>query len=112
MGPENSGHPLVAYIDGDGQPVKIGQPLPEITMDYSAADAAEGMGNMAAAINDVTITKAYRAPDWWLKWTEADGLLCVAFFSTCLGKPLLAIEKKSSAGRRFPAWSTTWTPRI
>ena len=46
----------------------------------------------------VTITKAYRAPDWWLKWTDADGLLCVAFFSTCLGKPLLAIEKKEFGG--------------
>ena len=59
----------------------------------------------------VTITKAYRTPDWWLKWTDADGLLCVAFFSTCMGKPLLSIKKRSSAGRRFPAWSTTWTPR-
>ena len=46
----------------------------------------------------VTITKAHRAPDWWLKWTDADGLLCVAFFSTCLGKPLLAIEKKEFGG--------------
>ena len=36
----------------------------------------------------VTITKAYRTPDWWLKWTDADGLLCVAFFSTCMGKAL------------------------
>ena len=46
----------------------------------------------------VTITKAHRAPDWWLKWTDADGLMCVAFFSTCLGKPLLAIEKKEFGG--------------
>ena len=34
MGPENSGGPFVAYIDG--QPVEIGQDLPEITPDYSA----------------------------------------------------------------------------
>ena len=39
----------------------------------------------------VTITKAYRAPDWWLKWTDADGLLCVAFFSTCTGKAMLSM---------------------
>lgn len=38
----------------------------------------------------VTITKAYRAPDWWLKWTDADGLLCVAFFSTCMGKAMVS----------------------
>ena len=46
----------------------------------------------------VTITKAYRAPDWWLKWTDADGLLCVAFFSTCMGKALLSIDKKEFCG--------------
>ena len=46
----------------------------------------------------VTITKAYRVPGWWLKWTDADGLLCMAFFSTCMGKPLLAIEKKEFCG--------------
>lgn len=43
----------------------------------------------------VTITKAYRTPDWWLKWTDADGLLCVAFFSTCMGK---AKEKPPAPG--------------
>ena len=48
----------------------------------------------------VTIKTAHRAPDWWLKWTDADGLLCVAFFSTCLGKPLLSIEKKEFGGPR------------
>lgn len=46
----------------------------------------------------VTITKAYRTPDWWLKWTDTDGLLCKAFFSTCWGEPLLAIEKKVFGG--------------
>ena len=46
----------------------------------------------------VTITKAYRTPDWWLKWTDADGLLCVAFFSTCMGKALLSIDKKEFCG--------------
>lgn len=46
----------------------------------------------------VRLTKAYRTPDWWLKWTDADGLLCVAFFSTCMGKALLSIEKKEFCG--------------
>ncbi len=46
----------------------------------------------------VTITKAHRTPAWWLKWTDADGLLCVAFLATCLGKPLLSIEKKEFGG--------------
>ena len=49
-------------------------------------------------MRQVTITKAYRSPDWWLKWTDADGLLCMAFFATCLGKPLLSIEKKEFCG--------------
>ena len=46
----------------------------------------------------VTITKAYRVPDWWLKWTDAGGLLCVAFFSTCMGKAMLSIDKKEFCG--------------
>ncbi len=49
-------------------------------------------------MRQVTATKAYRSPDWWLKWTDADGLLCVAFLATCLGKPLLSIEKKEFGG--------------
>ena len=32
------------------------------------------------------------------KWTDADGLLCVAFFSTCMGKALLSIDKKEFCG--------------
>lgn len=54
----------------------------------------------------VTITKAYRTPDWWLKWTDADGLLCVAFFSTCMGKALLKrgmVEKFTTAAERRAA---------
>ncbi len=59
MGPENSGGPFVAYIDG--QPVEIGQHLPEITPDYSAGgvsaeDAAEAVESMAAAMAGVSIT--------------------------------------------------------
>ena len=49
-------------------------------------------------MRQVTITKAYRVPGWWMKWTDADGLLCVAFFDTCMGKPLLSIEKKELCG--------------
>ena len=59
MGPENSGGPVVAYLDG--QPVEIGKPLPEITPDYSeggvsAEDAAEAMATMSKAWADVSIT--------------------------------------------------------
>ena len=59
MGPENSGGPVVAYLDG--QPVEIGQDLPEITPDYSAggvsaADAAEAMATASKAWADVSIT--------------------------------------------------------
>ena len=59
MGPENSGSTFAAYIDG--QPVKIGQTLPEITPDYSAggvsaAGAAETMATASKAWADVSIT--------------------------------------------------------
>ena len=59
MGPENSGGPVVAYLDG--QPVEIGQDLPEITPDYSAggvsaADAAEAMATVSKAWADVSTT--------------------------------------------------------
>lgn len=50
----------------------------------------------------VTITKAYRTPDWWLKWTDADGLLCVAFFSTCMGKALREITVRDMTDRNAP----------
>ena len=54
MGPENSSGPMVAYIDG--QPVEIGQHLPEITPDYSAEDAAEAVATASKAWADVSIT--------------------------------------------------------
>ena len=63
---------------------------------YKLVSAYETLPPMRGA----TITKAHRSPDWWLKWTGADGLLCTAFFSTCLGKPLLTIEKKELGGPR------------
>lgn len=46
----------------------------------------------------VRFTKAYRRPDYWLEWVNASGLLCVAFFATCMGKPMLAIERKEIGG--------------
>lgn len=59
MGPENSGGPVVAYLDG--QPVEIGQTLTEITPDYSTGgvsveDAAETMATLSKAWADVSIT--------------------------------------------------------
>lgn len=49
-------------------------------------------------VRGVEFTKAYRTLGWWLKWTDADGLLCVVFFSTCMGKALLSIDKKEFCG--------------
>lgn len=59
MGPENSGGTVVAYLDG--QPVEIGQDLPEITPDYSAGgvsaeDAAAAMATVSKVWADVSIT--------------------------------------------------------
>ena len=66
MGPENRGGPFVAYIDG--QPVEIGQDLPEITPDYaaggvSAEDAAEAMATAQKAWADVSMTMEVAAAD-------------------------------------------------
>lgn len=41
----------------------------------------------------VTFTKAHRTPDYWLRWVDADGLSCMAFFAACVGKPMLSIVK-------------------
>ena len=59
MGPENSGGPFVAYIDG--QPVEIGQDLPEITPDYSAGgvsaeDAAAAAERLEEIWGDMSVT--------------------------------------------------------
>ena len=51
-------------------------------------------------VRRVEFTKAYRTPGWWLRWTDADGLRCVAFFSTCMGKALLSIDKKEFCGQQ------------
>ena len=62
MGPENSGGPVVAYLDG--QPVEIGQDLPEITPDYSAGGvtaevAAAGLGRFIYSLEfDLAINLA------------------------------------------------------
>ncbi len=59
MGPENSVGPFVVYIDG--QSVEIGQPLPEITPDYSAGgisveEASKAMATASKAWADMSIT--------------------------------------------------------
>ena len=59
MGHESNSGPMVAYIDG--QPVEIGQHLPEITPDYSAGgvsaeDAAEAMATASKVWGDLSIT--------------------------------------------------------
>ena len=50
----------------------------------------------------VTITKAYRTPDWWLKWTDADGLLCVAFFHLHGKGPAVHRQKGVLRAAGFP----------
>ena len=43
-------------------------------------------------------TKAYREPDYWLEWADADGLWCRAFLSSCGGSALLAVTRKEFCG--------------
>ena len=75
MGSENSGDSFAVYIDG--QPVEIGQPLPEIAVDYSAADA---MGNMATAMDSVSITMevAAKGMQEFFRTIELASAVCVA----------------------------------
>ena len=59
MGPDSNSGPVVAYIDG--QPVKIGHPLPEITPDYSAGgvtveEATTAAERLAAIWSDMSAT--------------------------------------------------------
>ena len=59
MGPDSNSGPVVAYIDG--QPVKIGHPLPEITPDYSAGgvtveEATTAAERLAAIWGDMSVT--------------------------------------------------------
>jgi len=46
----------------------------------------------------VTFFKSLRQPNYWLAWTSYNGLQCSAYFAACIGKPLLAIEKKEFDG--------------
>ena len=89
-----------AYL---GEALVFGASAPPEPVRYTVTLSVDPQGGGTASgggrpMRRVTITKAYRAPDWWLKWTDADGLLCVAFFSTCMGKALLSIDKKEFCG--------------
>ncbi len=42
--------------------------------------------------------KAYRSPDYWLKWSDSSDFWCEAFLSTCCGECLLAIKKREIDG--------------
>ena len=53
MGPENSGGPFVAYIDG--QPVEIRGPLPEFTIEDISEDARTAKKALEAR-EDICIT--------------------------------------------------------
>ena len=41
--------------------------------------------------------KAPRQPDYWLKWFDGE-FFCSAFFTGCVGGPLLSIKKKARDG--------------
>ena len=43
-------------------------------------------------------TKAFREPDYWLEWRNADGLFCKAFLSACGGSALLSVTRKEFCG--------------
>lgn len=50
-------------------------------------------------IRRVSFQKAFRSPDYWLKWWDekTDGC-CDAFLSACGGRPLLAITVRDAFG--------------
>ena len=83
MGPENSGGPFVAYIDGEG--VVIGHPLPEITPDHSAGgvsatEAAESLAAMTMAMSGVSMTMEVAAEgiEEFFRAVELASALCLA----------------------------------
>jgi hypothetical protein len=59
VGPDSNSGPMAAYLDG--QPVEIGNPLPEITPDYSAGgvtaeEAVQAAERLAAAMGGIGVT--------------------------------------------------------
>lgn len=77
MGPENSGGPVVVYIDG--QPVEIDRPMPEFTID----DVSEDMKNARKILEawaDVCITMEaeMKTAGDWLRSLFKKMELCVA----------------------------------
>lgn len=50
--------------------------------------------------------KHFRSRDYRLEWTSSDGNPAHAFFSTCMGVPLLAVEVRDSEHRRTLRRST------
>lgn len=46
-----------------------------------------------------TFTKAFRQPDYFLRWADSDNNLCTAYFATVMGKPRLVISKQEFCGK-------------
>lgn len=46
-----------------------------------------------------TFTKAFRQPDYFLRWADSDNNLCTAYFTTVMGKPRLVIGKQEFCGK-------------
>lgn len=45
-----------------------------------------------------TFTKAFRQPDYFLRWADREGLLCVAYFAAFMGKPRLVVARQKPFG--------------
>ena len=61
---------------------------------YALVSAYEDLPPMRKA----AFTKAYRYPDYWLRWRDANGMACKAFLAACAGRPVLAITKERECG--------------
>lgn len=59
---------------------------------------AEYVDNLPPMRSGTEFIKHYRAPDYALNWITPERNQAHAFFSTCLGRPLLSIEIRDSDG--------------
>lgn len=62
---------------------------------YALVSAYEDLPPMRKA----AFTKAYRYPDYWLRWRDANDMACKAFLAACAGRPVLSITKEQEYGK-------------
>lgn len=46
-----------------------------------------------------TFTKAFRQPDYFLRWADSDNNLCMAYFTEVMGKARLVIRTQEFCGK-------------